>query len=153
MAYPASTVILAETLATADKRIVQFKATLQAANSYLAGNNAGADFILNVYRRLRKEHAELTALAAVSGIGAYAQEQKADQNLDVAAEFNTLLGIIDTAADWIVANMPTVDVNGTDYLVLLTLAAEADDVTWRTFTPAQTATLRTNLTAIINGIS
>lgn len=153
MAWKASGASLGEEYDKNNQAIWQLRNTLVSRNAEMASGNVSADTILGIYRRLRSEHARITEVAAIPGMVQFAKDQNNDPNYDIVAEGQTLLGLIDTAADWIVTNMPTVDVNGTDYLVLLTLAAEADDVTWRTFTPAQTATLRTYLTAIINGIS
>jgi hypothetical protein len=146
LAYPTNSLSLV--LEDVDRRCVDLKALCVRRKADLAGSDQPSTLILDLFTRLRQDRNTLAAAAATSGIGPYAQAQKGDANLDVAAAFNGLLSAIDSVTGWITANFPK-DVNG--FLLAKTLGA--DGPVDRVFTAAQTAGLRTALDSVIAAIS
>lgn len=91
----------------------------------------------------------LTALAAVPGLGAYAQSQLSNGTLDIAAEFTAMQAQITATRSWINANFPK---DGNGNVLERKLDANGRIVT-NTFAPAQTAGLVTVLDALTAAIS
>jgi hypothetical protein len=146
MAYP--TGMLSLTLEDIDRRAVSVKGYCQRAKDTLAAGNSPATTILDLFVRLRQDRAAFAAAANVPGIAAYAQAQKDDAQLDLAAEFVAMLTAIDGVTTWIANNFPK---DGNGFLLAQTL--EANGPVDRQFTPAQTAGLRTQLDTILATIS
>lgn len=80
--------------------------------------------------------------AAVPGIAQYVKDQEGDQGYDIAGEYTAMRAAVTAIRDWIFANMPKQAQGGTDYLLVQELNADGT-LADRTFTPAQTASLRT----------
>lgn len=144
MAYPASTQNQADGFRTANGTALALKNEMTIRVANMAAGNVGVDYILDIVDRLVKAVVVLNSVAAIPGIGAYAQAQINDQNLNLATEFAAMVSAAETARNWIVTNMPS---DGT-YILAAMLAANGT-LTYRQFTPAQTSTLRSNLNALI----
>lgn len=86
-----------------------------------------------------------TRLAAVPGLGAYAQEQVATPGLDVVAEFNAMGAAIDATRTWITTNFPK---DAGNYLLAVQFTAQGR-TTERTFDSESLAGFRTQLAALI----
>ncbi len=113
-----------------------------------AGNVSAFDFIA-LATTLADSRAIFIAARTVPGIGPFAQEQCNDPTLDIAAEFTAMMTQLDATLSSIVTGFPK-DVNG--YLLYTTFDANGRYV-YRQLTPAQTAPIRTNLTALIAAIN
>lgn len=96
---------------------------------------------------LAQQHDRLTALAAVSGMQAYAQAQYDDVTYDVATEFTALLADIAAVYTWVYTNVPQV---GGYYQVEEVVA---DELVERTFAPAITAPLAALVDTLVASIS
>lgn len=91
----------------------------------------------------------LTVLAAVPGLGAYAQSQLSDGALNIATEFTAMQTQITAARTWIGANYPK---DGGGNLLERKVDAQGRIVT-NTFAPANTVGLVTALDALIASIA
>lgn len=145
MAYP--TGMLAVTLQDIDRLAIQLKAYANNAVAALNGTVTSSQ-ILGVYSNLSSMKAQFTAAAGVSGLAQYAKDQKNSQSLDVVAEFTAMIAAIDTCRSWISTNFPK---DGNGFLLSQTLGASGP--VDRTFTSAQTVTLKTALTALAETIN
>jgi hypothetical protein len=123
-------------------------AVKQGAQTLVALSNAGpvgAAQIIRFCADLADARDLFTRLAAVPGLGAYAQEQIANPSLNIATEFTAMATAIDNARSWIVTNFPK-DASG----YLLAMQFDANGRTnERLFDTASLAQLRTQLTALI----
>ena len=146
MAYPTGSV--AKALDRADAMAIELKGICDRAVTKMAAGNVGSNDILNVYIQLTNLRNALASLSATPGIAAYAQIQKADDQLDIAAEFTAMLNAIDSTTTWVTNNFPK---DGNGYLLARTLGPTGP--VDRLFTPAQTATFRTVLTVLSNTIA
>jgi hypothetical protein len=91
----------------------------------------------------------LATLAAVPGLGAYAQAQLSNGSLDIATEFTAMQAQITATRTWIGANVPK---DGAGNVLERKLDGNGRLVT-NTFTPAQTAGLVTVLDALVASIA
>ena len=146
MAYP--TGMLSLTLEEIDRRAVDVKGYCTRTRDTLGAGNTPATTIFDLFIRLKSDRAAFAAATSVSGLAAYARAQKNDENLDVVTEFGEMLAAIDDVTAWISTNFPK-DANG--YLLAQTWGASGP--VDRTFTPAATAGLRTQLDALIATIA
>jgi hypothetical protein len=110
-----------------------------------AGSIPSTD-ILGYAQLLADAKTKLQAAASVSGIAAYAQEQIGDPTFDVVASFTDMMSGINGVIAWIITNFPK---DGNGFLLAKTFTVDNSGRTQdRTFTPAQTATLRTTLASL-----
>lgn len=107
---------------------------------------ARAGIVLEIAEQLRSYRATLMTAANASGMAAWVAENVSGPGIDVAAEFTAMLAASDAVRDWVIANFPKDDV-APNYLLRETIDATGH-TTERTFTAAQTAQLRTLLTAL-----
>lgn len=146
MAYP--TGMLSLTLEDIDRRLLRIKAQLQNLRTSAAAGNTAATIVMDLYRTLRVERAMLVTAAGMSGLAAYAQAQKNNPQLDVAAEFTAVIAAMDNVTTWLTTNFPK---DGSGYLLAQTWGP--DGPVDRQFTPAETATFRTQLDGLIATIN
>ena len=120
-----------------------------AANriSTMAAGSVSADYLVDIYRFLLEVDARLGAVAATSGLPAYAQQQFDNEGIDLAAEFTALRGAVQAAGAHIKTALPK-DANG--FLLLHTWSGNS--IVPRAFNQAATATLRTLLQSIVDAI-
>jgi hypothetical protein len=149
MAFPSSVGTKSDSLADAWERAraVASSVKQQAQNLNalsLAGPVAGPS-IIRFCGDLADARDVFTRLAAVPGLGAYAQEQVADPALNVANEFNAMVAAIDATRTWITANFPK---DAGSYLLAVSFDANGRTVE-RTFDSAALAGFRTQLAALI----
>lgn len=147
MAFPATADNLARALLDAQNEARAIKTYSADAVTLMAGNNVSANQVLDIYARLGTAKAKFQAVAAVSGIGQYAKDQFANQSLDVVAEFNAMVAAVDYVRSWIETNHPK-DPSG----YLLKDQFSGGSISVRSFTPAQTAGLRTALSSLVAAI-
>src|ERR1044072_3207956 len=136
MPYP--TGILSLTLEDIDRQIAEIKRNCTDVKNEAAAGNMPSARILDLYLSLQDKKASLTAAAATPGIAAYAQAQKNNATLDIAAAFSSVLSALDGVLGWIVSNFPK-DASG----FLLAKTFSGNTIVDRTFTPTQTAGFRT----------
>lgn len=129
------------------EHLANFKNVLSGKISQMAAGNVTSGMIRSTLSNLIAAKAALQAAAAVSGIAAYAQAQEGDETYDVVAEFNALVSAINTAGATLLTGLPT----SGGYVLMEQWSANG--FTEREFTPAQTASLRTDLQAIVDSIS
>lgn len=146
MAYP--TGMLSLVLEGIDRRLVGVKTYCTTARTAMAAGSVVATVIVDLHIRLKADHAALDAAKNTPGLAAYAQEQKNNGSLDVAAEFMAVLAAMADVVTWIEANFPK---DGSGFLLRETWGANGP--VDRSFTTAATAGLRTELDALISTIS
>lgn len=144
MAFPATQQSLSDGLAEARRQAASVRSRALEASAFLAANNASANYVLDILSAVKEARAKLVAIGALSGIADYAKAQYADQGLDIAAEFTALVSALADVRTWITTNFPK-DASG--YLLKEQFAADGG-LNVRSFTPAQTAGLRTVLDAL-----
>lgn len=136
-----SDVPLADGFVAGDRAIRQ---AATAASAFSAGltSDVNADYILRIHRDARAQDAVLAQVQSIPGIAQYARDQFDDATFDVAAEFLAARNAIQAVATQIETDLP---VNG-GFLQTHSFAGGA--YTPRTFTPAQTASLKATLDTV-----
>jgi len=124
------------------------RANCSAFISKLAGENTNYQTLRDVYVLLHNASAQLSSLASTPGLAEYAAAQEGDPQYDVVAEFTALQGTIAAVLAWMQSNVPT---NVTAVSPANWPSSEGLIAT--TFTPAQTAGMRTQLAAVVAAIS
>lgn len=144
MAWPTQATTLNDALASVDRAASQLKARSAAFRAQAAEMNIAADRITEEVLRYLIVARDTFAAAAVPGIAAYVAAQRGVTEQHVTAAFQDMTGAVNGAIAWVVANMPK-DASG--YLLARQIGA-GGVMTYRSFTPAQTAGLRTALEAV-----
>jgi len=119
----------------------QQKAYMQTWSSALSVNIT-ADLTIGWVSNLNTVIARLDAGAALPGIQAYAQSQFAQPAYDVAAQYSTMRSSMVAVLTWLQANIPG-----------NSLTVTSGVVTGSTFTPAQTAPLKSLIDAAVATIA
>ena len=144
------TLIIADPLASHYEAIkvngARLKNRCEVVHSRLAAQSVESDEIIAWYRSMAIESARALNAAATPGIVAYAQVVEDNPGYDVAAELTALSDACVACNTWIETNFP--DTNG--WLLAYTIAGGV--VTQRTFSPAQTAGLRTQIQPVFDAI-
>ncbi|OGT57385.1 MAG: hypothetical protein A3E01_07090 [Gammaproteobacteria bacterium RIFCSPHIGHO2_12_FULL_63_22] len=146
MSYPASTPSLQSELGTADAQALKIKTMTIALRNASAAGPIGRQQVIEFVGTLSRAISAWNSTASRPGIGAYAQAQKGNGSLDVAAEFTAMVTEATSLRDWIGANFPK-DV-ATGALLIYTVDASGT-FTELTFTTAQLAQFRTRADALI----
>jgi uncharacterized phage infection (PIP) family protein YhgE len=147
MAFPSQSgrPALADTLREIQNVAGTIKARAQSVSAQGAAGNISAAMIVDLQAGLKKRLDRLNVLKGTSGLTAYAQAQFDDGAFDIAAEFTAMLTEVQLVLDQIKADLPT-SAGG----FIEERKIEADDtITGKTFTPGQTAGLRTRLDALV----
>lgn len=110
-----------------------------------AAGNVSFNVVEGLHAYLVDTIAEWERIATVPGIAEYAQAQHNDPAYDIGAEFTAMVNAAAASRDFIETSIPK-DVNG--FWLVYSWDAEHKRVT-RSFTPAQTVGLRTQLDALI----
>ena len=148
MAFRATNVIPERAYTLVKTTASQLKLNLQENVATLAAQTVEYGYIADIYLTMKFANAQFDSLKTTPGLAAYAQAQENDQSYDVVTEFASMQAAVSAAMTWIETNIPQ---NVT--------AKEAAD--WErsssliatSFTPAQTAGLRTQLTGVITEIA
>lgn len=146
MAYP--TGMLSLVLEDIDRRAIHIRQTAINVRAECAAGNVPSSRILNLFVFLKQERSAIVTASGTPGIVQFARDQKNSGTLDVVVEFNAMIAAIDGTTDWIDANFPK---DGSGFLLAQTLTGSGP--LDRTFTPAQTAGLRTQLDAVVASIN
>lgn len=149
-AFPSSTGTKTQTAASAwdsaRTTASMLKTKTNALNTASAAGPISSSLILDYATYLADAKSILLLASAVPGIAVYAQEQINDPTFDIAASFNGMMTAINDTIAWVIANFPK-DANG--FLLARNFTADNSGRTQdRQFTTAQTAGLRTTLTAL-----
>lgn len=143
MAFRASNQIQADALSEAKRRANDLKTYVNEVKAASAAGPISGNLAIALMERLVSDKARFAAIAAVPGIGAYAQAQESDGAYNVATEFTTMTNAIDSLGAWLIAN-----VNTTGWVTF-----SASGVATKTFTTVQTAGLRTAIDSLAATIS
>jgi hypothetical protein len=119
---------------------------LEFNTASLAGP-VSASAIEGIFTRLGEFRAYASSVAAKPGLAAYVQAQYNDAQLDIAAEYTAMLGQIDSALAWMVANVPA-----SGGYVLLDQWATNGTISRRAFSTASLAGLRATLASVASTI-
>lgn len=144
MAFRASNEIAADAYSRA--KVIANNVRVRSVISRLAMAAGDVDFnqVFDLRKALFAASAQLTSLRSTPGILVYAQEQEVDPTYDVVVEFDALVAAIDATIEDIAMALP---VDGAGFLLVYQIGSGAA-LDPRLFTSAQTATLRTSLSAI-----
>ncbi len=152
MAFPSTAGTAPEALSVAWVRAMSIAGSIkldtQAIRAQSLAGNVGASRILNHLTFLADQKVALQAIAALPGIGAYAQAQANDPGLNVATEFNAMIAAMDGVRDWVIANFPA----ASGYLQAQSFQADGR-TTDRQFNTASLVNYRTQLDALIAAIN
>ena len=145
MVWPTQDTTRDEALKQVDLTARRLKANSAVFRGEAAAGNINADRITEeVLRNLVVARNTFTAAAAVPGMAAFVAAERSVTQQQVADDFNAMLGAVNAAISWIAANMPK---NGAGFLLIRSIDAQGA-LTYRQFTPAETAGLRTALLAV-----
>lgn len=149
MSFPASQNPLAIALAQAQATAAALKGQSQSALAQMQAGPVSANLVLQVFLQCFGAKTTLNTLAAVPGLGAYAQAQYNNNTFDIVTEFNNMITLINAVGSWILSNFPT-DTGG---FIQKDKIDGTNGLTTSTFTTAQTAGLQTALSNLIADIS
>lgn len=119
----------------------QQKAYMQTWSSALS-SNITADLALGWASNISTVLVRMDAVAALPGMQAYAQAQFGGGAYDVASQYATMRAAIAAILTWLQANLPPNSLTVTSAVVA-----------GSTFTPAQTAPLKTLIDAAVSSIA
>lgn len=152
MAFP-STASSTASLEEALKRVTSYAGAVKGRSQALINaSNAGpvdGAAIVNYLRDLVVAKTQLSTYAAVPGLAAYAQTQYNDPGLNIVTEYNNMLAAINSTISWISANFPK---DGSGYLLYEQVGGDGT-VSYRSFSTASLAGLRTQLSALVATIA
>jgi hypothetical protein len=124
------------------------KSVAQSTRNQSAASTLTGSSIINVTAGFAAAKTILQRVAAVPGIGAYAQNQVNDPTLVIGTEFTAMVNALTSCIDWVVANYPK---DGSGFLLVQTILPSGLTQE-RIFTAAATAGLRVQLDALIAAI-
>lgn len=142
----ANTMLAGEAFAAIRSNAAGWKAQAQNANLSLAAGNVDTNFIFRMLDQLNGLITALNTWKAVTGLDTYATGQAYVGTL--SSDCTSTVNAAQTCITWVVTNFPA----ASGFLQGFTLNADGTR-TPRSFTPAQTAGLQTNLTAFVATIS
>ncbi len=116
-------------------------------NIIAEAENISGNLVLALRERLIADNAVFDEAKAVDGIADYIKAIEDDPTYNVGPEFTAMQDAIEGADAWIVANYPT---DSSDWLQHQKFTVAGTDV--RSFSPTQTAGLRTKVQSIIDAI-
>lgn len=149
MAFPSTTVSLAETLLTARNHVAQVKASAQGAFTTMASGPVDTNFIVRFMGECRTLVAAITAWKLIPGIDAAATEQWPGYAGNLTTDLTAVSSAAQGCIDWVVANFPK---DGNSFMLGFQLAADGS-LTPRSFTSGQTSGLRTAITSFLATIT
>jgi hypothetical protein len=119
----------------------------EAANlrNLAAAGPLAAVLVVDLCQLLSSARTSILTASQTSGLEAYARTQINNPSLDLVAAYNAMSAQVTATIDWIRANFPKDD---DDYLLVLSIDVDGVKV-WRTFTPEETAGLRTVLDSLV----
>jgi len=148
MAFPASAGDQATALQRAIGVASRLKTRTTNVNNQMAAGDTSAEVALAIRDDLINADSVFADVAAVSGIAQYAKDQFNDQGYDVVADFSAMRTAIAAAITAIETAFPA----SGGFILKESLVANTSGTSIRTFTPTQTAGIRTTLAAVISSI-
>lgn len=149
MAFPSSSISLAEILLTARNHIANVRSLAQSASTTLAAGSVDTNYIVRFMSECRTLIGAIAQWKLVSGIDAAATAQWPNYAGNLTTDLTAVSNAAQGCIDWIVTNFPK---DGSNYMLGFQLVADGT-LTPRSFTPAQTAGLRTAITNFLNTIT
>lgn len=152
MAFPSSAGAkdsLSNVFVRVQSTAANLKSKCEDLNTRSASGSVSAFDFISLATTLADARLIFNAARVVPGIGPFAQEQCNDPALNIAAEFTAMMAELDNTLAAIVNGFPK-DANG--WLLYTSFDANGR-YAYRQLTPAQTASIRTNLTALISVIN
>ena len=143
MAFRASNVIPARAYESAKAEALKLQNLCNQISSAL-GSDISAETLPVWLVNLQRFRTRLNDVRSVTGIAQYAKDQEDDQAYDVAAEFNSLISLVDAAIT---------EIQATNTNALISTWSVSSGLIWNTFTPAQTAALKADIDAIVAQVS
>jgi hypothetical protein len=129
-------------------RLRTFRQYTSDVRAACAAGSVSGNLLKEYFLRLISERAANVTAAAVTGLGAFAQEYDGGAGYDVSAEFSALNTALDAARDWMIANVPVATQGEVRMETWLT-----SGVSVRVFTTGQTAGFRTTLDSVLAAMS
>ncbi len=140
---------LTDTFGAAKSEITNARRSLPQIRDLMAAGNVSANLIVhNLVQNIKNTRAVLVAARDTPGMRAYVRDQLNDPAFNLTTQTNAIVAAIDNTLVWVAANIPT-DASG--WMLLWKMEADGG-ITTRSFTPTQTAGLRTELDALITAI-
>lgn len=99
MVYPVTTTILSQTLKDLDARMESLKSQCDRWIANMA-STVQADQILHIWLKCHRDHAYFTSVKDTAGLMLFARDEKNDGSLDITAEINTLLPLLQAVWEW-----------------------------------------------------
>ena len=150
MAYPASTKTLQTWVQDVDRQASLLKQAAQQQHALSLAGTLNTDFVRRFYDLLKQTHVFFTTAAAVDGIGAYVTAEKQGIVANPVAEFQAMQAAVAATISWLNTNVPQGSFGGNNYKLGWTFPADNTTPSAPlTFTAAQTAGYRTELSALI----
>ena len=112
----------------------------------MAAGNVDSEALIALYRYLTQVNQRLDVAAAIPGVAQYAKDYEGNQSYDLLAEITALQTALASTLSWIEVNFP----KSGDWLLFLKIVNGV--IVPRSFTPTQTATLRTQLQVVVDAI-
>jgi len=150
MAFPASQQTLDSGLAEASQIANNMKASVQRLRDQSAVGATSRSSYLSLLAQLGAAVNRWAAIAAISGMGAYAQNQYGSGTLNIGAEFTAMRNAAISLRDWIFTNFPKDAGSGA---VLVTTVDTNGVQTALEFTSQQVSGFRTQADAFVATIS
>ena len=147
MAFRATNIVPQDAYDDIKAIATSLKAAAAKASAALA-TDTPAQTVLAYLEVMKDYKSRLSALKDTTGLADYAKEQESDPTYDVAAEFVSLMAVLDTAIASLVASFP---VDGSGYLLDRTFDAEGALVQ-RVFTAAQLAGVKADVDAVASQV-
>lgn len=141
---------LSKTLETINAKMSAIKRMASAAITRMAANDTSAESIAGVRLQAKIFKADVSSLAATPGLAEYVQAEVNDDQYDAIAAYLAVIAAIDAIITHIEAAVPDDD-NG-HLLIESWDTSSRGDRTPVTFSPAQTATLRTLMQSLVDNI-
>lgn len=149
MPFPATNQNLADAYRLLKGRASDVRSQSVSLRAASIAGVVSADRILNYLAMLARSKTEMTTLAVIPGLAAYAQAQENNGTLNITTEYTTMVTQIDATVAWIVANFPQ---DGSGFKLAFTMANDGT-LAYRTFNTPTLAGFRTALDALIATIS
>ena len=139
-----------ETDSEADGAVSRLQDRVQQFRNLSAAGSVGRNSILNLIDVLNQGISDWDAVSGMTGLGAYAQAQKADPTLNIAQEFVAMRAAAISLRDWINNNFP---VDGSGVPLVYQKDPTTGELTELEFTSAQLSGFRTEADAFLSTVS
>jgi len=120
---------------------------ISAISAWAASNTSGAE-IESMYTDLLSSNNEFERIRVIPGIAQAARDARQDQTYDVIDAFSDMQALLVTAGTDIFNSLPK---DAQDRLTTRTISL-TQGITYATYTPAETASIRTCLQNLVDGI-